>query len=59
MNRKLYIQATPEQELLFCFSEMEILSPNNCGRKFWDSHNEGYYLIFEQAVNRKPHRIND
>ncbi len=45
MNRKLYIQATPEQEFLFCFSEMEILSPNNCGDfwQLWKSYQDDFY----------------
>jgi RNA polymerase sigma-70 factor (ECF subfamily) len=57
MNRKLYIQATPEQELLFCFSEMEIRnvlpkpsqfkvsSPNDCGDfwQLWESHQDDFY----------------
>ena len=43
MNRKL--QANPKEELLFCFSETEILSPNNCGDfwQLWKSYQDDFY----------------
>jgi RNA polymerase sigma-70 factor (ECF subfamily) len=61
MNRKLYIQATPEQELLFCFSEMEILSPNNCGDfwQLWLSYQDDFYNLCRKWMGGNCHDAED
>lgn len=61
MNRKLYIQATSEQELLFCFSEMEILSPNNCGDfwQLWLSYQDDFYNLCRKWMGGNCHDAED
>ena len=73
MNEKLYIQATPEQELLFCSSEMEIrnilpkpsqfktLSPNDCGDfwQLWESSQDHLYSLCLHWMGGNCHDAED
>jgi RNA polymerase sigma factor (sigma-70 family) len=73
MNGKLYIQANPEQEILFCLSGLEIrnvlpkqsqfkaLSPKNC-RDFWqlwESYQDDFYNRCLQWMGGNFHDAED
>lgn len=73
MNRKSHIQANPEQELLFCLSDMEIrnvlpkqsqfkaLSQNNC-RDFWQlwkSYQDYFYNCCLKWMGGNSHDAED
>ena len=59
MNRKL--QANPKEELLFCFSETEILSPNNCGDfwQLWLSYQDDFYNLCRKWMGGNCHDAED
>ncbi|MCV3216120.1 sigma-70 family RNA polymerase sigma factor [Plectonema radiosum NIES-515] len=73
MNSKSYIQANPEQELLFCLSRLEIkdvlpeqsqfkaLAPNNC-RDFWqlwESSQDDFYKCCLKWMGGNSHNAED
>ncbi|MBD2569835.1 RNA polymerase sigma factor [Anabaena lutea] len=73
MNRKSYIQANPEQELLFGLSEIEFrnvlpkksqfrdLSSNNCGDfwQLWESYQDDFYNLCLKWMGGNSHDAED
>lgn len=73
MNRKSYIQANPEQELLFCLSGLEIrnvlpkqsqfkaLTQNNCQEfwQLWESSQDYFYNLCLKWMGGNSHDAED